>query len=241
MVETARRLLVVGGSSGIGRSIATRAARDGWPVVAAARRTERLAELADIGVIAVPGDVRDPEDCEAIVAAAVDVLGGLDHVVIAAGVSDFGTVAETDAARWHQLLDTNVIGPALVARAALPHLRATHGRLVLMSSLAAHRPPPGMVAYAVSKQAVETFAVGLHEEEPDVDVCCIVLGPTYTEITAGWDRALLVELFARWRQQGFLPPPGQMDPDDVAAHLLTLLELPFHIPVLSAMPLPKSR
>jgi NAD(P)-dependent dehydrogenase (short-subunit alcohol dehydrogenase family) len=239
MNESARRLLVVGASSGIGRSVASLAAADGWHVVGAARRWERLQRLD--GVHAVRADVRDPMDCESVVAAAVDHLGGLDHVVVAAGIADFRTVVDTDAAGWQRLLETNVVGPALVARAAIPHLRPGHGRLVLMSSLAASRPPPGMIPYAVSKQALQTLAAGLQDEEPDIDVCCVVLGPTYTEITAGWDRDLLVELFARWRSEGFLPPPGQMDPDDVAEHVLTLLALPFRVAVLSAMPLPKSR
>src|SRR5262249_60244427 len=109
---------------------------------------------------AIRGDIEDADDCDAMVEDAVRQLGGLDHLVVAAGISDYHTVEETDAATWQRLVATNVVGPALVTRAALPHLRAGAGRVVFMSSIAARRAPPGLVPYSVTKSALEALAAG---------------------------------------------------------------------------------
>lgn len=218
------RLLVVGASSGIGRSVALSAARDGIDVVAAARRVERLGELP---VPTVVCDARNADDCERVVASAVSELGGLDAVVYAAGVSPLVAVADADADVWHEILETNVVGAALVVRAALPHLIAAAGHAVFLSSDSVPRPYPGLVAYAASKAALNTLVSGWRVECPEVAFTRVAVGPTVTGFADGWSPERAVGYFARWEAEAYLSA-GQpiMTPDEVAAEVLHIVRSP---------------
>jgi NAD(P)-dependent dehydrogenase (short-subunit alcohol dehydrogenase family) len=218
------RLLVVGASSGIGRAVALSAARDGIEVVAAARRADRLAELP---VPTVVCDARRADDCEAVVASAVSRLGGLDAVVYAAGVSPLVAVAEADAAVWHEVLETNVVGAALVVRAALPHLTAVAGRAVFLSSDSVPRPYPGLVAYAASKAALNTLVAGWRVECPEVTFTRVAVGPTVTGFADGWSPERAAVYFARWEAEAYLSAAQPiMTPDQVAEEVLHIVRSP---------------
>ena len=218
------RLLVVGASSGIGRSVALAAASDGIDVVAAARRAERLDELP---VPTVVCDARSADDCASVVASAVSELGGLDTVVYAAGVSPLVAVADADADVWHEILETNVVGAALVVRAALPHLRAASGHAVFLSSDSVPRPYPGLVAYAASKAALNTLVAGWRVECPEVTFTRVAVGPTLTGFADGWSPERAAGYFARWEAEAYLSA-GQsiMTPDEVAAEVLHIVRSP---------------
>ena len=108
------RLLVVGGTNGIGKAIADEATGQGARVVVAG---------ASLGL-----DVRDADAVEARVAAAAETLGGLDHVVCTAGVLRVGRVDATSAAQLAEVIDVNLTGSLLVARAAYPYLAQAAGR-----------------------------------------------------------------------------------------------------------------
>ena len=218
------RLLVVGASSGIGRSVALLAARDGIDVVAAARRAERLDELP---VPTVVCDARKAEECEAVVASAVSRLGGLDAVVYSAGVSPLVAVADADADVWHDVLETNVVGAALVVRAALPHLIAASGHAVFLSSDSVPRPYPGLVAYAASKAALNTLVAGWRVECPEVTFTSVAVGPTVTGFADGWSPERAAGYFARWEAEAYLSA-GQaiMTPDQVAEEVLHIVRSP---------------
>ena len=167
-----RRLLVVGASSGIGREIGLQAARHGAAVAFAARRAELLEEAAEQAGergIAVPCDVRDAEAVAAAIATVVDRLGGLDTVVYATGASPLAPLPDADAELWRGALETNVLGAALVLRAALPHLRAAEQpRIAVLSSHSVDDPWPGLVPYVVSKAALDKFVEGWRTEITDV-------------------------------------------------------------------------
>jgi NADP-dependent 3-hydroxy acid dehydrogenase YdfG len=221
------RLLVVGASSGIGRAVAVLAAGDGIDVVAAARRADRLDELP---VQTVVCDARDAGDCETVVASAVSRLGGLDAVVYAAGVSPLVAVAEADAAVWHEVLETNVIGAALVVRAALPHLIAASGRAVFLSSDSVPRPYPGLVAYAASKAALNTLVMGWRVECPEVTFTRVAVGPTVTGFADSWSPERAAGYFARWEAEAYLPATQSiMTPDQAAAEVLHILRSPVRL------------
>jgi NAD(P)-dependent dehydrogenase (short-subunit alcohol dehydrogenase family) len=218
------RLLVVGASSGIGRAVALLAARDGTDVVAAARRADRLDELP---VRTVVCDARRAEDCEAVVAAAVAQLGGLDAVVYAAGVSPLVAVADADADVWHEVLETNVVGAALVVRAALPHLIAASGCAVFLSSDSVPRPYPGLVAYAASKAALDTLVAGWRAECPEVTFTRVAVGPTVTGFADGWSPERAAVYFTRWEAEAYMAPAQPiMTPDQVAAEVLHIVRSP---------------
>ena len=144
------RLYVIGGTNGIGRTIAEVAERYGSSVAVDGRRT---------GL-----DVRDAEAVEARMAAVAQRLGGLDHVICTAGVLKVGAAVDLAADDLAEVIDVNLTGTLNVARAAHPHLRLTRGSLTVFASSSFTLGRPNYVAYSASKAAVVNLAQGLAEE-----------------------------------------------------------------------------
>jgi NAD(P)-dependent dehydrogenase (short-subunit alcohol dehydrogenase family) len=236
-----QRVLVVGASSGIGRAIAVAASAAGARVALGARRGDRLADaVAECGpnAIACEADVREPTACASLVATATDTFGGLDAVVYAAGVSNMALVVDTDAAEWRRILETNVIGAALVFAAASKQLAAHHGRFLVLSSISVHRPKHGLVPYAASKAALGALIQGLRTEHPDVELTVVTVGPTGpAEFGRDFDPVLSEQLMAAWRAGGFLAP-GQMTTSDVADRIVQCLSSPMRTEELVLLPRP---
>lgn len=217
------RALVVGASSGIGREVAQQLVAEGAGVVVAARRVERLLAMA--GVTALTCDVRDPAQCEAVVDAACDHLGGLDALVYAAGVTLITPLDRASIDEWQSVFETNIFGAALAARAAIPRLTAdqSQGRAVFLSSDASDLAMPGLAAYAASKAALTRFCQGLAVEFPALRVSEVVIGPTAgTEVANSFDPAEFEEWAARWFEGGFIRH-GMQQPTDVGAAILGAL------------------
>jgi NAD(P)-dependent dehydrogenase (short-subunit alcohol dehydrogenase family) len=210
------RTLIVGASSGIGREIAQQLANQGARVVAAARRLERLESLS--GVTATACDVRDPQQCEAVVATAVEHLGGLDALVFAAGLSRITPLERPNADDWDAVFETNLFGPVNITRAAIPHLTSpdSQGRAVYLSSDASELAFPGLVAYSASKAALGRYCQGLADEIAGLRVSEVVVGPTAgTEIANGFDPADFEEWAVRWFEGGYVRH-GMQQPKDVS-------------------------
>jgi NADP-dependent 3-hydroxy acid dehydrogenase YdfG len=176
------RVLVVGASSGLGRGIADRLDRDGATVAVAARRVERLRELADsrdrMHVVAL--DVQDEVGCADAVAGAVELMGGLDAVVYAPGITVLSRLAKVSAEHWRTAFEVNVVGASLVTAAAMPHLEASEGVAIFLSSVSASLTPPwiGMGVYAATKMALEKTVQVWNMEHPRVRFSTIVVGAT---------------------------------------------------------------
>ncbi|MFJ9817469.1 SDR family oxidoreductase [Streptomyces sp. NPDC101151] len=162
-----RCVLITGTSSGIGLATAIAAARSGWRTVATLRDTARADGLrkaaADVGIEL---DIRqlDVTD-ETSVAAAVDGViadyGRLDAVVNNAGAGHLGTLENDSVADVRQVMEVNFFGVLNVSRAALPHLRATCGRLVTVTSVGGVIGQPFNEAYCAAKFAVEGYMESL--------------------------------------------------------------------------------
>jgi NADP-dependent 3-hydroxy acid dehydrogenase YdfG len=160
-----RAALVTGASSGIGLAVARTLADDGWDVALVARRAERLEQLArELGALATPADVSDHDQVGRAVAQAVERFGRLDAVVTAAGVLHSRPVEELDEATWDETIDVNRKGTYLVVRAALPHLRASKGYAITLSSVSGQMGQPGGGAYNASKWAIRGFTQSLLQE-----------------------------------------------------------------------------
>ena len=144
------RLYIIGGTDGIGRSIADAATRAGARVEVDGRRT---------GL-----DVRDASAIQARMDAVATELGGLDHVISTAGIMRVGPSVEASARDLAEVIDVNVTGALVVARAAYPHLRASRGSFTVFASSSFTRGRANYVAYSASKAAVANLAQGLAEE-----------------------------------------------------------------------------
>lgn len=235
-----RRALVVGASRGIGRAVAEHAWRAGCQVAIAARAGAALDEVAaGLGgdVVAIPTDVRDPDDCEAVIDRAVRALGGLDVLVHAAGVSPLAPVADADADTWRAVLETNVMGPALVLRHALGPLTAAGGHALFLSSTMVGRPWPALGPYAASRAALEELLRAVRREHPAVRVTTVVVGPTRTGFEQHWDPALATSMLARWRAEGYLVDGAEsLRTDDVAAGVLAIVASPVRTDQVDLLP-----
>lgn len=236
-----RRVLVIGASSGVGAAVAELCGARGARVVVAARRAERLAD--GIGALprvhAIAGDVSIERDVHRIVDGAVGTLDGLDAVVYAVGASPLMPMSAATHADWRAVFDTNVIGAAMVSAAAAPHLLASAGRLVVLSSKAVRQPWPDLSLYTTSKVALDGLLRCLPVEFPGLRVTRVVVGNTGgTDFTAGWDPDALTAALDRWTAAGVLGATGTMAPADVAATIVHVLESPAHVDDVAVIDVP---
>ncbi|MBT2421437.1 SDR family oxidoreductase [Streptomyces sp. ISL-22] len=155
--------LITGGSTGIGAETARRLLKQGHRVAVTARRADRLTEFArstDVDsdrLMTLPGDTGDAEHVRQAVRMTAQSWGRLDNVIVNAGFSLPGTLADHLPEAMRSMVLTNVLGPALVVQAVLPHLKETKGRLVLVGSVAGVKNTPGNL-YSVTKWAVHALA-----------------------------------------------------------------------------------
>jgi NAD(P)-dependent dehydrogenase (short-subunit alcohol dehydrogenase family) len=152
-----RTAIVTGATSGIGRAAAVALSEAGWWVLVGGRDEERGREVAtELGTRSggefLPGDLTQDETAQRLVERAVDATGRLDAVVYSAGTHFLATVEETVPKEYDRLIDTNLRGAVLLARAAIPAMRRSGGGVVVnVSSEAGLVAVPGQVAYNVSK------------------------------------------------------------------------------------------
>jgi NAD(P)-dependent dehydrogenase (short-subunit alcohol dehydrogenase family) len=171
--------LVTGGASGIGLATAALLEARGAGVAVLDRDLADLPE-ARVGVRA---DVTRDDEVRAAVAGAADRLGGLDVLVNNAGIGAQGTIEDNPDEEWHRVYDVNVVGLVRVARAALPHLRASgRGVIVNTCSIAATAGLPARALYSATKGAVLslTLAMAADHLTDGVRVNCVNPGTVDT-------------------------------------------------------------
>jgi short-subunit dehydrogenase len=166
-----RAVLLTGASSGIGRALALELAREGARLALVARDAARLEEVAAecraLGAEAVtlPADVGVEAEAVGIVERAVAALGGLDLLLLNAGITMWSKVEEvTDHSIFERLMRVNYLGAVWSTLAALPHLRARRGAIVVVSSLTGLAGVPTRSGYAASKHALHGFFDSLRIE-----------------------------------------------------------------------------
>ena len=177
-------IALTGASEGIGRAIALRIAAQGGTLVLAARNQAKLdavaAECEALGgtALAIPTDVGDEAACKNLIDTTVETYGRLDVLINNAGISMHGRVDELkDTALFERIMRVNYMGTVWPTYYALPHLKASKGMVVGVSSLQGKLGFPGSSAYAASKHAVQGFFDSLRIELMGSGVGVLVASP----------------------------------------------------------------
>ena len=184
--------VITGATSGIGRETAREFVKTGAKVVVAGRRKDRLAELASEieaaggQVLAVPTDIAEQAQVEALIEKAVERFGRLDVLVNNAGVAIASRFEEMPLDDFRRLMDVNFWGAVYACRASVPQMRKQRGGGVILnvSSIFGKRGMPFETAYCASKFALAGFSEALRAElmSEGIDVCTIYPGAVKTEI-----------------------------------------------------------
>lgn len=164
-------VVITGASQGIGKETALLFARNGYNVVLAARHADRLEALAhelntfNHPALAVPTDVKDPQQVQALVERAIAHFGSIDVLVNNAGIYISGPVEEFTLDDWHQTLDTNLWGYIHTIHALLPHfVERGSGTIVNVGSIGGKISVPYLAPYTTSKFAITGLTQALHSE-----------------------------------------------------------------------------
>ncbi|MDJ0859658.1 MAG: SDR family oxidoreductase [Dinoroseobacter sp.] len=228
-----KSILVTGASSGIGAAVAERFLAEGWRVGLLARRADALEDVAKghENAVVLPADVTD----EAAVDAAFDQFasgGRLDVLFNNAGM--FGPQGPIDEIRlegWKQVVDVNLTGMFLCARAAFRIMRRQDpmgGRIINNGSISAHTPREGSTCYTTTKHGVSGLTKTLSLDGRAYDIACgqIDIGNARTDLVLGLEKTRAA--------QGLEPLPS-MAVEDVAGAVLHMAQLPAEANVQSMM------
>lgn len=182
--------LVTGASSGIGRACAIKLAENGADVAIVGRKREALRatagriESAGRRARIIVADVAAEEGAKLAVDEAVSVFGGIDILVNAAGIIAMGAIENTTAAQWDEMMNINLRAVFRLMQLALPSIAERNGNIVNISSVAGTRSFPGVLAYCVSKAAVDqlTRCASLELAPKGIRVNAVNPGVVVTEI-----------------------------------------------------------
>jgi NAD(P)-dependent dehydrogenase (short-subunit alcohol dehydrogenase family) len=239
--------LVTGAGSGIGRAVALGLLDDGWAVVLAGRRVDPLQALAAEAesrgqtALSVPTDVTDPASVQALFDTIEGTFGRLDVVFNNAGVNAPAVpIDELPLEKWFSVLNTNVTGVFLCARAAFGLMRRQSpqgGRIINNGSISAHTPRPMTAPYTASKHAVTglTKALALDGRAYNIVASQIDIGNALTELSERMTRGVL-------QANGAVAPEPMMDASHVADAVRHIAAMPLSANILqmtvmaSAMP-----
>jgi NAD(P)-dependent dehydrogenase (short-subunit alcohol dehydrogenase family) len=216
--------IVTGASSGIGRAAAFKFASEGAGVALVARSGDKLAEVA--GAIEVDGgeakaitaDVTQEVESERVVRETVEAFGGIDVLVNAAGIISTGTIETTALEDWDDMMRVNVRAPFYLSQCAMPYLVERRGAVVNVSSVNGIRSFPGVLAYCVSKAALDqlTRCAALEMASKGVRINAVNPGVTVTQLhrSGGMDEEAYAAFLERSKTTHPLGRVGQ--PEEVA-------------------------
>jgi NADP-dependent 3-hydroxy acid dehydrogenase YdfG len=220
--------LITGASSGIGEATARRAAEAGYRLVLAARRIEKLEELAEeLGgserALAVRCDVTEWADQEAMAEMAITRFGQIDVALANAGFGAARSFLEETPEHWKAMVLTNVYGAALTIRATLPALKESRGHLLLTGSVAGRRALAGSL-YSATKWAVTAMGEAARQELNGTGVRVTLVEPGMVN-TPFFDN----------------PVSDALEPDDIARAILFAVSQPPRVDVNEILIRPTSQ
>lgn len=221
---------ITGASSGIGAELARQCAAAGARLALAARDAGRLAQVADacraVGaeVIVVRTDVTHEAECAALISTTVAHFGRLDALINNAGLGASGLVRDvTDLSIYDRVMRVNYLGSVWCTVHALPHLIASRGRVVAVSSLTGLTGVPKRAAYGATKHAMAGFFDSLRIELADTGVSVTVAYPGF--VHSEINRHALSPAGTPWGERGYVRRPGEtMATSECAALILRAAE-----------------
>jgi len=220
--------LITGAGSGIGRATSVALSKDGWTVVLSGRRVDALEETASLcpgETLATPGDIASSESVDSMFAAVKEKYGRLDMLFNNAGRgSPPKTIDETPLEDWYGVIDANLHGSVLCARAAFGMMRHPDppgGRIIHNGSISAHVPRVGSVPYTVSKHAITGLTRSLSLDGRAYNIACgqIDIGNALTEMAQKMTKGMP-------QAHGEIAVEATMDPEHVAQAVLQMANYP---------------
>lgn len=230
-----RPALVAGASSGIGAATAVALAARGFPVVLAARRTEKCSELVEMiradggDAFAVALDVTDTASVLDCVRVASNMVGDLELLVAGAGDTTFGRIHEIDSAAFASQLEVHLIGANRLATAVLPKMiERQRGQLIFVGSDVAIRQRPHAGAYGAAKAALVAMVTNLQMELEGTGVRASIVHPGPTSTNMGQDAPIesLDRMLKDWSLWGHARHHYTLRSKDVARAISFVAETP---------------
>jgi NADP-dependent 3-hydroxy acid dehydrogenase YdfG len=232
-----RRVLITGGSSGIGVATALAMAAEGAAIAVGARRKERLDELAgriegDGGTaVAIEADITDEDQAKALVDRAAEALGGLDCLVNNAGVMLLGPLQGADPDEWRTMIEVNCLGLLYCTHYALPLMRdGGGGDVVNVSSVAGRTANLGSGVYNMTKWGVVGYSEALRQEALHIGVRVTLIEPGYveTELQSHNTNPIVIEQLDKMRDT---LGDDALKADDIASAIVYATSQPKHVSV----------
>jgi short-subunit dehydrogenase len=213
-------VIITGASSGIGKALAEKYASEGWNLVLAARRIERLhtleENLKNIEVLSVKTDITLESDCKNLIDKAVEKFGRIDILINNAGISMRALFENVDLQVLRRVMDVNFWGTVYCTKYALPHLLSVKGSLVGVISVGGYLGLPGRTGYSASKFAVRGFLDTVRVENRRSGLHVLVAAPGFTS-----SEIRKSALTANGKQQGETPrnENKMMSAEECAGHI----------------------
>jgi NAD(P)-dependent dehydrogenase (short-subunit alcohol dehydrogenase family) len=236
MMAAQRIALVTGAGTGVGRAVTLALAREGYAVVLAGRRKDKLEEVvreANATTLVVPTDVADPASIKALFAKTKERFGRLDLLFNNAGIgAPAMPIEDLPFDKWQAVVATNLTGVFLCTQEAIKIMKAQNprgGRIINNGSISAHAPRPGSAAYTATKHAVTGLTKQTALDCRNNEICCgqIDIGNAATPLT---ERMV--------QGEGVLQPDGRkmiesrMAAEDVGRAVVYMASLPLDTNVL---------
>lgn len=186
-----RSAIVTGGGSGIGAATAAMLVEQGWNVLICGRREEPLRRVADVtGAVPLVADASAPQGVGEVLSAALEWFGVIDGLVLNAGIVRAAPVGDLAEADWNAMVQTNLTGPYLLLRAAIPYLVESRGSIVGVASASALRASAGTPGYNATKAGlamlIQSVAVDYGPRGVRANVVC-----------PGWTRTEMADMEMR--------------------------------------------
>ena len=223
--------IVTGAGSGIGKSVALALVREGYGVVLAGRRRERLEETARAGgagesaMLVVPTDVGDPQSVRRLFARAVETFGRIDLLFNNAGTAAPAVAIEdVTPEQWQAVVDVNLTGAFFCTQEAFKVMKAQRpqgGRIINNGSISAHSPRPNSAPYSATKHAITGLTKSTSLDGRRFDIACgqIDIGNAATEMTEAMTTGVL-------QANGTMASEPRLDLEHVARAVVFMAKLP---------------